>query len=435
MVIDEFLQALGVENLPTDFQLLDASVVQSSAALLEVASLCAGLSDALDQAQQNLSVFGTQTVSLATLMQQAAESGISPLQNKQVQAVLAQTQAAAPSASTLAAAPASPSLFTSASAAFGDLDDQSLRLAQSWQDFLQNQDVGAFAHSLGDIGTAVAGDADQLTSAQQEVVDFFNSISNGLTFFNDLKTAMEGIGDAAKYAASMEALMELPLAAVAAAVVAVGAALVYVYQQYQAFKQGATDGLLYDTFTGFGEMLVSIGGLWRYVMDEASKGMLELKSGLPGFVGGGLSDEEQKKLIQLQQQTSKGVEGYQQSAVNQYQAERHEVEAAHTREQKKVATAPQPAPALSTLLSQPQAALSAIPAHGALMHRSPMTASAGNAADAASPGETRFYIDTLNVTADSPAELASSVAQEADVVHSRHVSTMLNYSRGKGARP
>jgi hypothetical protein len=433
MVIDEFLQALGVESLPTDFQSLDASVVQNSTALLDVASLCAGLSDALNQAQQSVSFFGTQTVTLATLMQQAAESGISTLQNEPIQTVLAQVQPGASGTSTLAATPASPSLFTSASAAFGDLDDQSVRLAQSWQAFLQNQDVGAFAQSLSDIGSAVAGDADQLTSAKQEVMDFFNSINDGIAFFEELQTVITAVGEAEGFAATMGELMALPFTAIAAAIVAVGAALVYAYQQYQAFKQGATDGLLYDVFTGFSELLVSISGLWRYVMDEAIESLLKIKSNLPGFAGGGLSDEEQVRLTQLQKQTAKGLSGYQNTAVTQYKNERHAIEA-KAREQKAKTPAPQPAPALSALLPSPNA-LSNIPAHGALTHRSPMAAASVGPSGVEPSGSTQFYIDTLNVTADSPAELASSVAQEADVVHSRHVSTMLNYSRGKGVRP
>lgn len=439
MVIDEFLQALGVENLPTDFQSLDASVVQSSTALLDVASLCIGLSDALNEAQQNVRLFGSETVALVTLMQQAAENEISPLQNEQIQPVLARVQPA-PTTSTpttptemSVSAPAGTSLFTSAADAFGDLNDQSLRLADSWQQFLQDQDAGAFAQSLSDIGSAVAGDADQLTGAQQEVVDFFNSIRSGIGFFADLRTAVDGVGEAMKVAAPAAVLLELPLDAIAAGVIAVGAALVYLYQQYQAFKQGATDGLLYDTFTGFGELLVRISALWRYTMDEAIKRMLKIKSSLPEVFGGGLNDEEQQHLTQLQQQTSKGLMGYQKAAVSEYQDERHDIEA-HTHEQKDVTTARQPITALSTLIQQPQP-LAAIPLQGALSHRSPVASTVG-VPSAVEPSEaTKFYIDTVNVTADSPAELASSVAQEAEVVHSRHVSTMLNYSRGKGVKP
>lgn len=330
-------------------------------------------------------------------------------------------------------ASAGKSLFTSAADAFGDLNDQSVRLANSWQQFLQDQDFGVFTQSLSDIGGAVASDADTLTGAQQEVVDFFNSIRSGIGFFTDLQTAVEGVGGAMKIAAPAVVLMELPLDAIAAAVIAIGAALVYVYKQYQAFKQGATDGLLYDTFTEFGELLVRISALWRYTMDEAIKSMLKIKSSLPESFGGGLSDEEQQHFTQLQQQTSKGLMGYQKAAVSQYQDERHDIEA-HTPVQKAVTTASLPVPALSTLIQQPQP-FAAIPVHGSLNHRSPVVATAGIPSGVEPSEGTQFYIDTINVTADSPAELASSVAQEAEVVHSRHVSTMLNYSRGQGVKP
>lgn len=432
MVIDEFLQALGLDNLSTDFQSLSLSTTQSSTAMLEVASLCAGLSDALNQAQQSVRIFGTETVALAMLMQQAAESGVPPLLSEPVQAVLAQPQSAAIPAAASKTKPAETSLFISASAAFGDLDEQSSRLAKSWQQFLQDQDVEVFAQSLGDIGSAVAGDADQLTGAQQEVVDFFNSIKDGIGFFIDLKTAMKGIGEAMKVAAPVMALLELPLTAIAAAVVTVGAALVYLYQQYEAFKKGATDGLLYDMFTEFGELLVRVGSLWRYVMDEGTEGMLKAKSALSRFGGKDLTTEEQARLTQLEQQTSKGLTGYQDATVRDYQIQRHKTQA-HAGEQKNAPT-PQSAPALSTLIQQPKAALPALPVHGPLTHRFP-AAAATDISGTGQTGGTQFYIDTVNVTADSPAEFASSVSQEAEVVHSRHISTMLNYSRGKGVRP
>jgi hypothetical protein len=441
MVIDEFLQALGVESLPTDFQSLDFSVQQSNTAMLDVASLCAGLSDALEQAQKSVSVFGTETVMLATLMQQAAESGGNPLQTKQVQSVLTQAQSNSTAATLVeppSAGSSSTSLFASASNAFVDLDAQSDRLAQSWQRFLQNQDVGAFAQSLYDIGDAVAGDADQLTSAQQEVVDFFKSIGEGIGYFADLQTAVKGVWKAMKAAAPVAVLMELPIEAIAAAVVAVGAALVYAYRQYQAFKAGATDGALYGTFTQLGEMLTRIGGLWRYIMDEASKSMLKIKASLPDMFGGGLSKEEQQRLNQLNQKTSKGLGAYEDEAVSQYRQKRQETEA-HARQQQSSAASVPPlistAPALADVIQQPPSVISAVPLQGMLRHRSPASEFSGTLSPETQSTGATFYIDTMNVAADTPTELADSVAQQAEGVRSRNVSTMLSYSRGKGARP
>ncbi|MCS2154348.1 hypothetical protein MUU49_17470 [Scandinavium goeteborgense] len=436
MVIDEFLYALGIENLPVDFQSLDNATIQSGMALLDVASLCSALTKAMDQVEKEILFFGAETVSLATVMQQVAEGGVSPLENETIQSVLSQY-----SASTVDTSEDQPSskshqssVFTTAASALGDINEQSARLGQSWQQFMQDMDIGAFAQSLSDIGTAIAGDSDQLTDAQQEVMDFVESIQGGIGFFKDLQTVISGIGDASKYAASMEALMELPLAAVAAGIVVVGAGMVYLYQQWQAFEKGATDGLLYDAFTEFGELLVRIGAIWRYVMDEAIKSMLNTKSSMLGLMGSGLSDAQQQQRNQLEQKTKGGLKAYQKESVSQYQHERQEAET-HARQHKSMVATTAPSSAFLTLNPPPQSALSALPAHGALTHRSPVTHTAERASSRETTKGSQFYINTINVTADSPVELASAVSQQAEVAHSRHVSTMMNYSRGKGVKP
>ncbi len=426
MITDAFLHALGLDPDLTGIPSLGAAGAET--ALMTLTSVCSALTLSLDKAAEQVQYFGAETTTLAKALQHLSLMNIPLADSPHILAMLTPAQSAPLATQATAASPEVPSgdVFSTAATALGDIDAQSVTLWQSWQRFRQDLDAGAFAGALMNAGSAIEGDATQLSDAHQEVVKFLEGLSEAITLGRELREILLAVRTAASAAAVAEALMAAPFELIAVAVLAAGTALYSLYDQWQKFENGITDGYLYEAISHFGELLVRTGALWRYLVDEVTEKMLSVKESLPEVVGGGLSAQQKHQLTQLEAKTQKGSFGYQTDASKQYWQERHETEA------KAQQTHAHPITVLPVSSSAPLLPLSA---PGVLRQRQPVQENPSALTPPPGPATTQFYITTMNVTADTPEAFARDVEQQADVVHTRHVSAMMNYERGKGIKP